>query len=80
MLSELGAISSEPNRLIRLFLSDEHRRAADLIAGWMKEAGMTVSEDALGTVRGTLETGRRDRQAAAPDRLAYRHRDRCRPL
>lgn len=38
MLSELGAISSEPNRLIRLFLSPEHRRAADLVAGWMKDA------------------------------------------
>jgi allantoate deiminase len=63
MLSELGAISSEPNRLIRLFLSGEHRRAADLIAGWMKESGMTVSEDALGTVRGTWKpdgaTGKR---------------------
>ena len=52
MLSDLGAISSEPNRLIRLFLSPEHRRAADLIAGWMKDAGMTVTEDALGTMRG----------------------------
>jgi allantoate deiminase len=52
MLSELGRISTEPQRLIRLFLSPEHRRAADLIAGWMRHAGMTVSEDALGTVRG----------------------------
>jgi len=52
MLSELGAISSEPNRLIRLFLSPEHRRAADLITGWMKSAGMSVAEDALGTVCG----------------------------
>ncbi len=54
MLSELSAISSEPNRLVRLFLSAEHRRAADLIAGWMKDAGMIVAEDALGTVRGTF--------------------------
>lgn len=52
MLSELGAISSDPNRLIRLFLSGEHRRAADRVADWMKDAGMSVSEDALGTVRG----------------------------
>ena len=40
------------NRLIRLFLSPEHRRAADLIAGWMNDGRMSVSEDALGTVRG----------------------------
>lgn len=52
MLSELAKISTEPQRLIRLFLSPEHRKAADLIAGWMREAGMTVTEDALGTVRG----------------------------
>ena len=52
MLSELGSISSEANRLVRLFLSPEHRRAADRIADWMKDAGMSVSEDALGTMRG----------------------------
>lgn len=52
MLAQLGAISSEPQRLVRLYLTPEHRRAADLIGSWMREAGMTVSEDALGTVRG----------------------------
>lgn len=52
MLSDLGQISTEPQRLIRLYLSPEHRLAAGLIAGWMQDAGMTVSEDALGTVRG----------------------------
>ncbi len=52
MLSELGAISTEPQRLIRLYLTPEHRKAADLIGAWMREAGMTVTEDALGTVRG----------------------------
>ncbi len=57
MLSELGAISSDPNRLVRLFLTPEHRRAADLVASWMKDAGMTVTEDALGTVRGQLAAG-----------------------
>jgi allantoate deiminase len=52
MLSALGRISSEPQRLTRLFLSPEHRKAADLIAGWMHAAGMSVTEDALGTLRG----------------------------
>jgi allantoate deiminase len=52
MLAELGAISSEPQRLVRLYLSPEHRRAADLTASWMREGGMSVTEDALGTVRG----------------------------
>src|SRR5258708_31495579 len=52
MIAVLAAISAEPNRLVRLYLTPEHRRAADLVATWMREAGMEVSEDALGTVRG----------------------------
>ena len=75
MVDALGAISAEPDRLVRLFLSPEHRRAADLVARWMREAGLAVSEDALGTVRGRFGTGQ-----APADRLAYRHRDRCRQV
>jgi allantoate deiminase len=54
MLGELAAISAEPGRIVRLFLTPEHRRAADLVAQWMAAAGLVVSEDALGTVRGRL--------------------------
>jgi allantoate deiminase len=32
MVNTLGAISAEPGRLVRLFLTPEHRRAADLVA------------------------------------------------
>jgi allantoate deiminase len=67
MISELGQISAEPGRLVRLYLTPEHRRAADLVAGWMRTAGMAVSEDALGTVRGRW-TGRRA-SPAKPKRL-----------
>lgn len=52
MIRALGAISAEPNRLVRLFLTPEHRAAADLVAKWMRAAKLDVSEDALGTVRG----------------------------
>jgi allantoate deiminase len=52
MIEALGAISSSPDHLTRLFLTPEHRRAADLVASWMRDAGLQVSEDALGTVRG----------------------------
>src|SRR5215218_6851955 len=54
MVNTLGAISAEPDRLVRLFLTPEHRRAADQVADWMRAAGLEVSEDALGTVRGRL--------------------------
>lgn len=59
MIKALAPISAEPNRLVRLFLSPEHRRAADLTAQWMREAGLSVSEDALGTVRGRVGEGPR---------------------
>jgi allantoate deiminase len=59
MVNALGAISAEPDRLVRLFLTPEHRRAADRVATWMREAGLDVSEDALGTVRGRLDGPKR---------------------
>lgn len=61
MLAQLGTISSEPQRLVRLYLSPEHRKAADLVGAWMREAGMAVSEDALGTVRGHWHTEKKKR-------------------
>ncbi len=59
MHQELARISAEPNRLVRLFLTPEHRRAADLVARWMGEAGLEVSEDAIGNVRGRMGEGPR---------------------
>jgi len=59
MINTLGAISAEPGRLVRLFLTAEHRRAADRVAAWMRDAGLEISEDALGTVRGRLDGPKR---------------------
>jgi allantoate deiminase len=59
MIAELAAISAEPKRLIRQFLTPEHRRAADLVASWMQRAGLAVSEDALGTLRGRFGSSRK---------------------
>jgi allantoate deiminase len=52
MLTALGALSDEPDRLTRLFLSPAHRRAVDLVSGWMKKAGLDVRVDPLLTVHG----------------------------
>src|SRR5215213_3438496 len=54
MIDALAAITAEPGRITRLYLTPEHRRAADLVARWMAEAGLSVREDGLGTVRGRL--------------------------
>ncbi len=59
MVTDLGEISAEPGRRVRLFLTPEHRRAADLVANWMRDAGLSVAEDALGTVKGHYGEGRR---------------------
>jgi len=64
MVNSLGTISAEPDRLVRLFLTPEHRRAANRVAEWMREAGLEVSEDALGTVRGRLLAGGEDARRA----------------
>lgn len=59
MIKALAPISAEPGRLVRLFLSPEHRRAADMTAQWMRDAGLQVSEDTLGTLRGRVGEGKR---------------------
>ncbi len=51
-LAELAAVSDEPGRLTRLYLGAGHRQAADLVASWMREAGMTPRIDAIGNVVG----------------------------
>jgi len=67
MVNSLGTISAEPDRLVRLFLTPEHRRAADRVAEWMRAAGLAVSEDALGTVRG--RSSRRSSSSKSSKRL-----------
>ncbi len=54
-LDALARHSDEPGKLTRLYLSAAHKAAVDELAGWMREAGLTVSIDALGTVVGRYE-------------------------
>ena len=49
---ELARHSELAGGLTRVFLSPEHRGAADLVLGWMREAGMTARMDAIGNVVG----------------------------
>ncbi len=54
-INHLGAVSETPQNLARIFLSPEHRIAADLLMSWMKDAGMAVHLDAIGNVCGRYE-------------------------
>jgi allantoate deiminase len=54
-LAELATISDEPGRLTRLYLGPAHRKAADLVTTWMRDAGMTTRIDALGSVIGRYD-------------------------
>jgi allantoate deiminase len=54
-IDALGAISETPDHLTRVFLSPEHRAAADLLLSWMRDAGMAAHLDAIGNVCGRYE-------------------------
>ena len=54
-INELATISETPEHLCRLFLTKEHRAAADLLLGWMRGAGMQAHLDAIGNVCGRYE-------------------------
>jgi allantoate deiminase len=51
-INELGTISEEKGRLTRTFCSPAMRQANALVAGWMREAGMRVRQDAIGNLIG----------------------------
>ena len=54
-INALAAISETPDHLARIFLTNEHRVAADLILGWMRSAGMRAHLDAIGNVCGRYD-------------------------
>ncbi|MGY3491582.1 allantoate amidohydrolase [Bradyrhizobium sp. USDA 4502] len=54
-IDQLATISETPEHLARIFLTEEHRKAADLILSWMREAGMSAHLDAIGNVCGRYE-------------------------
>jgi len=51
----LGAVSEEEGRLVRRFATEAAARAAELVAGWMAEAGLAVRRDAAGNLFGRRE-------------------------
>lgn len=73
-INQLGTISETPENLARIFLSPEHRTAADLLMSWMKGAGMAAHLDAIGNVCGRYEGER----AGLPSLMLGSHYDTVR--
>lgn len=57
-IEELAAITAEPGKLTRLFLTPEQKRATELVRSWMKQAGMATRTDAIGNLIGRYEGDR----------------------
>ncbi len=71
-LEEMATIGATPaGGVQRLALSDEDRRARDLLARWMKEAGLEVDIDEMGSIFGT----RHGRDDSLPPVLCGSHVD-----
>jgi hydantoinase/carbamoylase family amidase len=54
-VAALGRHSDSPDHYTRTYLTPAHQAAASKIAEWMREAGMTVRIDAVGSVIGRYE-------------------------
>jgi allantoate deiminase len=54
----LAGFSEEPERLTRRFATTALRQANDAMAGWMRAAGMSVRQDAIGNMIGRYEADR----------------------
>lgn len=67
----LASVTQTPGRLTRTYLTPEHREAGEMIAGWMREAGMDAHFDALGNVVGRYAA----MDAEAPVMLTGSHMD-----
>ena len=56
MIEGLDRFTATPGRgTTRLTYSAEYRAAADFVTGWMRDAGLTVRQDAVGTIIGRIE-------------------------
>ena len=53
--NELALLSEDCGALTRIYLSEQHQQANQLVGTWMREAGMQVWQDAVGNICGRYE-------------------------
>ncbi len=59
-IDALGKISEDPHCLTRRFCSPAMKETNELVGSWMREAGMTVRQDAIGNVIGHYPANQAD--------------------
>lgn len=59
-IEALAKISDEPGKITRTFASQAMRRANNLVAQWMREAGMKTRTDAIGNLIGHYDGEKND--------------------
>lgn len=83
-IGALATISDEPGKLTRMFASPAMRRANETTAQWMRAAGLTTRQDALGNfigryeASGLVQTSKTKRPSAPPRLLLGSHLDTVR--
>ena len=53
--NELALLSEDTDALTRVYLSEQHQQANQLVGIWMRDAGMHVWQDAVGNICGRYE-------------------------
>jgi allantoate deiminase len=71
---ELAAYTEEPGRITRSYGTPAHEAARNVLANWMRDAGLEVRIDAVGNLRGRVEGSR----PTAPALLLGSHLDSVR--
>src|SRR5207245_7854713 len=68
---KLAKVNEEKDRTTRTFLSAPMREAHSLVRSWMESAGLTVTLDPIGNLRGSLQ----GTHPSAPQLLIGSHLD-----
>src|SRR5438067_1743200 len=74
----LAGYSEEPERLTRRVATPALREAGEAVAGWLRDAGMSVRRDAIGNVIGRYEAAPGEHPAGAGTLLLGSHVDTVR--
>jgi allantoate deiminase len=74
----LAGYSEEPDRLTRRVATPALRQAGEAVAGWLRDAGMSVRRDAIGNVVGRYEAATGEHPAGARTLLLGSHLDTVR--